>query len=199
MLQKIKDNFSFLIIAVLVIVIIFLRSCGPKPEPQKPVITIKYDTVYIPVKKDTIYVPGVTKYLPGEIIPVNGKVDTLAILKDYFAKRYYQDTVKIDKYGYLLVRDTITQNRVISRKTKLDIKIPVITKTVTIDNPPKQVNQIYIGGTLGGNKTQIFNFIGPSILLKTKQEKIYSLSLGLSSSGNIGYAGSIYWKIRLKK
>ena len=58
------------------------------------------------------------------------KVDTLEILKDYFEKYVYLDTIPIDTLGYVSIIDTLSQNRILYRKPTINIQIP--TKTITI-------------------------------------------------------------------
>jgi len=60
------------------------------------------------------------------------EVDTLEILKDYFEKYVYLDTIPIDTLGYVTIIDTLSQNRILYRKPTINIQIP--TKTITIGN-----------------------------------------------------------------
>jgi hypothetical protein len=98
-------DFKSIIIICLVIVILLLKMCSPKP-PVKPGDDIKVkgkkyvvlhriiDTQYIP-KTKIVYKPGETIYVEKPIyIDVPADVDTGAILKDYYAKRVYKDTIK---------------------------------------------------------------------------------------------------------
>ena len=58
------------------------------------------------------------------------KIDTAAILTDYYAKVFYRDTSKT-KYGNVIIEDTVTRNRIAARRVLTDFKIPEITKTIT--------------------------------------------------------------------
>lgn len=176
-----------------------MRACSPTqvkyPEIGKQTIKIikKDSTIY----KDTIiYKPGPVKIIPGKDIPQ--KVDTTAILKDYFAKVYYQDTLKLDTLGFILVKDTISQNRIQKRHTNFNIKVPVYEKTINnyVQIPPR--NKVYIGIEIGGNTKDIINYIGPNFILNTKKDKMYNLGLGLTPNG-LGFNIGTSWKIQLKK
>ena len=70
-------------------------------------------------------------------------------------------------------------------------------ETIIVKELPK--NQVYIGLSGGFDKVNVVNFIGPSLLLRTKSDKIYSIGVGYSASKTISIQGSIYWKIKLKK
>lgn len=203
-LKTIPPNFSertlcYIVIVVLIIVILFLRSCSPTPtncpEGGKPVIVKTTDTVWVKGKDSIIYKPEKVIYIPG---PETFKdVDTLAILKDYFAKRVYSDKIKIDSFGYVFLTDTVSQNQIVSRKVKLDYKIPVITNTTTITIPPKLRNQVYVGINIGGNLEQPVNYLGPNFVLKTKKDKMYNLGVGIGNGG-LNYNVGTAWKIKLK-
>lgn len=178
-----------------------MRSCSPSPSnPSKPdtIKIVKYDTLWIKGKDSIVYKPGETQYIPGDTVFKD--VDTLAILKDYFAKRVYEDTIKIDTFGYVLVKDTISQNKIQNRYTSLSYELPVITKTVDnyITLPPKM--QLYGGFDIIVNNSPI-NYFGPSLLLKTKKDHIYTAGLGLSTNENSGlaYKFGTLWKIKIKK
>jgi hypothetical protein len=58
---------------------------------------------------------------------------------------------------------------------------------------------MYIGGVAGFDKVNIVNFVGPSLLLKDKKDKVYSLGVGYSNAKSLSIQGGIYWKIKLKK
>jgi hypothetical protein len=106
-------------------------------------------------------------------------------------------SIKIDSFGYVFLTDTITQNQIDSRKVKLDYKIPVITNTITntITLPPK--TQLYVGFDIMGNKTNPVSYFGPSVILKTKKDKMYNLGVGMGEGGASLKLGTA-WKIKLK-
>ncbi len=194
-MQAIWNKISFIIIAILIVLIIIMRSCSPTPSLPEVVTVTKTDTLWVKGKDSIIYKPGIVKIIPGDTVYKD--VDTLAILKDYFSKIVYKDTIKLDTFGYVLVKDTISQNRVQNRTTVLNYKFPVITNTVTntITLPPK--SQLYIGFDIVGAQTKPINYFGPSVLLKTKKDQIYTGGVGLTPEGWGGKFG-ILWKLKIK-
>lgn len=173
-----------------------MRSCSPTPTPPKPPnSTTRIDTVWTKGKDSIVYKPIIKKYIVRDTVYKD--IDTLAVLKDYFAKVVYEDTIRLDTFGYVLIKDTISENRVQSRTSVANYRFPTITKTITnnITIPPK--NQIYIGFDIIGNKAQPINYFGPSVLLKTKKDQIYTIGAGLTPDGLGGKFGTL-WKIKIK-
>lgn len=176
-----------------------MRACSPSPItcPEIKPQTVKIDTIWIKGDDSIVYRPKPYKvYLPSDTVYID--VDTLAILKDYFSKVVYQDTIKLDTIGYLLVRDTISQNRIQNRKVIENYQIPIVTKTVTNNVIIPAKTQLYIGFEVAGNKKNPINYFGPNLTLKTKKDQLYSLGTGLSTEG-INYKIGTSWKIKLKK
>jgi hypothetical protein len=203
-----KLDFKTLAVIVLIIIIILMRACdgtGVKPVDIIKVDGKKYellkhtiDTVYIP--RDTIvYKRGRDIYHEKPVylkLPLS--IDTIAVLNDYYSKKVYIDTLQLaDSLGYIIVNDTVSQNTVLGRLWNAQVNKIQIRETVIVKELPK--NQVYIGLSGGFDKVNVVNFIGPSLLLKTKSDKIYSIGVGYSASKTISIQGSIYWKIKLKK
>lgn len=199
----IKKYYLYLVIAVL-LAIIFLQRCGgEKPHTLPP--SIKYDTVWI--KHDSVIYskPKIVTVIKGipeiQYIP-DPSYDKLVIqyksLVDLCtAKNVYSDTLKIDSLGYVNVLDTISKNRIQGRRFKYELKYPIVTKTITLQAPPK--TQVYIGGGLQGNQYDIINQFNAGLLLKTKTDKMYGIYTGINTNGNMQYGLQMYWKIKLHK
>lgn len=193
-----QNSFLYIIVLVLVAIIVLMRACSPGPEPIKPIITVEIDTLWLEQKHDTLYIPSEVKYIPADPKIEYKDVDTLTILKDYFAHRLYEDTVKIDTLGFIIIKDDISQNRIVERHTFLDYKVPTINKTTTIQLPYKPKTQVYAGfDIIGGTKG--LNYFGPNLLLKTKTDRIYTIGVGYNPNDRINYKFGTEWKIRLKK
>lgn len=187
----------------MVIIILFQRACTPTPLPcpdgGKPQIVTVRDTQYITkTVEKPVYKPGPTIYIPGRIDTLPQDVDTLAILKDYYATRIYNDTIAIDTLGFAYVKDTVSKNEIVSRGVKLDYKIPVIKETTTITIPPKPKAQLYIGVEGLGNKQQPISYFGPALVYKTKKDAMYTLGAGYSINQGFGIKAGMLWKIKLK-
>jgi hypothetical protein len=216
-MNSIFKNLKNIAILVLIAVIVLMQLFQPKMPDMKEYIKIggkKYellshniDTVEVKVHDTTIvYKPKWRIKKETEYVDIPADVDTLAILKDYYTKYSYNDTVNVDKYGTGIIKDDVTQNEIVSRQIEWDLKIPIVKETITVKELPK--NQIYIGAGLGLDRVNFINNVNAGFLWKTKQDKIYGLNLGLTSPTDavtettklVPYVGgSIYWKIRLKK
>jgi hypothetical protein len=196
-MQKIQ----FGVIIVLIGIIVYLQECKVnRPIPCNPVKIVGRDTQYIPVVEEHSKIP-----IPVSVIPatkvihdtlISGrdtlyiKVDTAAILNDYFATRYYEDSTKT-KYGTVFVKDSVRTNRIVSRVWSANFRLPI----VTIKEIVKPKTQLYIGGTLLGNKTSLLYGAGPSLILKNKKDQMYGVGVMYTAGGQIYYNGSLYFKI----
>lgn len=163
------------------------RVSGSKIESinGKPYEVIKHeiDTLYL-TKTKTKYLPGDSIYVETVVekeVPVYTymKVDTAAILKQYYSKYVYKDTLKLDdKLGYVSVTDTVTQNKITSRNWKYDIRERVLVDTKIVKELPKR--EYYVGAGAGFNKSDIFHNVSAGFLYKSKRNDIYQLSLGIT-------------------
>ena len=201
-----KINFNnILSIAILILaVIIILQRINSSPDiVEKPVIV--RDTVW--QKKDgVIYTsPKVVQTIPVKIISEkylpDPNYDKLVLqyqelVKLHLAKNIQKDSVQIDSIGFVKVTDTVQNNIVQNRKWEYNIKYPIIKETII--EPPKKINQLYIGGGLQGNQYNIINSINGGILYKNKKDQLYGLSIGVNTNGQAVYGVSSYWKIKFK-
>ena len=199
-MEKYFGNFKNLIILVLIIVIIFLRQCsgtgGVDDTPSEPTIITKVETKYDTITKEvTKYVPKIITKIKTEIdtIRLTQKIDTVAILEDYFAKYVYEDFQQLDSLN-LTIRDTISQNKILSRKIFYDLIYPTTTVTET-----KYINQreFYVGFGLNGTSTQ-FNYIGGSILYRTRKKQMFGIGLGLNDQFQPIISTQFLWKLGKK-
>ena len=133
-------------------------------------------------------------------------VDTAALLKDFFAKNIYKDTLQLpDSLGTIAMIDTITQNKILGRTFNASVKQRTIKETMIVKELPK--TQVYYGLTGGFNKADVVSNLGAGLLIKTKKDKIYNLGIGVAnrvSDGTNGtlspyIGGGVYWKIKFKK
>jgi len=203
-----KMDLKTMLILGLIIVILFMRMCDGESDPNKKTIKIdgkKYevikhdiDTLIVPVK-ETIFKKGETIFKEEIIyVDVPSKVDTNLILKDYFAKVVYKDTLKLkDSLGYITITDTITKNSILNRLYNTSINKTTIKETLIVKDLPR--NQLYVGGLVGFDRTNIVNFLGPNLTLKTKKDKMFSLGGGLGLNKNLTIQAGMSWKISLRK
>ena len=135
-MKKFVSNIQTLVIFVLIILVLMKTCGGPSDvtEVEKIVTKVetRYDTLEIEKK---VYVPKyqtriVTNTVTDTVV-LKSKIDTLEILKDYYSKYVYKDTLKLDSLGYITIIDTITQNKIFSRNFDSQVLIP--TTTITND------------------------------------------------------------------
>tara|TARA_R110000796_G_scaffold5470_1_gene20410 strand:+ start:1680 stop:2273 length:594 start_codon:yes stop_codon:yes gene_type:complete len=189
-------NIQNLLIVVLVIILL-LRSCGGDKDiistkiSEPTTITkveIRYDTIQTVVNK---YIPKWRDRIVIKTDTILASIDTLAILKDYYAKYVYSDTLMIDTVGYAIINDTITRNSIFSRNVTTNILIPTITQTNTV-----YINKSewYWGLNLTGRSSQI-NYLGGGLLYKSKNKNIYGLGAGVNQNFQPVISASYYMKI----
>lgn len=191
------------IIAVLFLIIVFLRECGGGKCPTPGTVLVKSDTTYISVHdtiEKTVLIP-ITKIIEHTPAPVTvtdtvfitdiQHVDTIAILKDYFATRNYSDTNHLEGFGNFIINDAITQNKIKNRQIIYNLKIPQVTNTVAV----KARNQVWGGFDLGGNKS--FIGAGGQLTLKTKTDKMYNGGIQYTTQSSFYYHVGTLWLIHL--
>jgi hypothetical protein len=194
-------------IAVLVIVVllVFSKMTGVKnpfsPKIKyvagKPYEVIKHeiDTVDI-IKTKVITKQGKDIYHDTTIfvqVPMN--VDTLEIIKMYFAKNVYKDTLRLpDSLGYVVLLDTISKNTIESRMFTANVKQRTIKETTIVKELPK--TKIFWGVGASFDKVNFVNNIQVNLLLNTKCDKLYNIGAGVDINKTPFVNASIYWKIK---
>ena len=133
-------------------------------------------------------------------------VDTQALLKDFFAKNIYKDTLQLpDSLGTIAMIDTITQNKILGRTFNASVKQRTIKETMIVKEPAK--TKVFYGLEGGFNKADFISSVGAGVLINTKKDRIYQLGLGVDNRTTDGTNGSFspyirggaYWKIKLRK
>lgn len=208
MLKKILDSLDLktLLIVGLITLLLFTRGCNDKDITKGGTtvvngktyqnITQVVDTIYVPTRQ-TVYKPGKTIYKETPVfVAMPREVDTVAILKDFYCKEVYKDTLKLnDGLGYVSVIDTVSQNKIIGRVWNSQVNKIIVKDTKIVKKAP--VNQLYIGAVGGFDRVNIVNYVGPTLVFKTKKDKLYSLGIGYGTNKQISLQGGIFWKIKL--
>jgi hypothetical protein len=204
-----KIDFKTLMILGLIIVILLMQMCnGDKKEINKgdtikvkgkkyEVVDHRRDTTYL-TRDSIVYKKGKDIRVEVKVpvyIPAN--VDTQDILKDYFARRFYVDTLDLGEKSFVIVKDTITENKILSRVFESSITERIINDTLFLAELPKR--QMFVGFQMGFDKKDIFNYGGLNLLYKDKKDKIFGFGLGINSNSQPTIMGSLNWKIKLKK
>tara|TARA_Y100000296_G_C5112122_1_gene225728 strand:+ start:315 stop:953 length:639 start_codon:yes stop_codon:yes gene_type:complete len=194
-LKSLFNNIQTIIIVVLVVVIILLRECknGNKPEPEiERIVKIetKYDTI---VKNVPTYIPEYRTRVVTKTIhdTVKLTIDTASILEDYFATYAYIDTVDADSID-LIIFDTISQNKILSRSIDYSLIYP--TTTITKERIVNE-REFYVGFGIGGNKSQI-SYLTSELMFRTKKKQMYGIGLGINSNLEPILGFKMSWKIK---
>jgi len=146
-----------------------------------------YKTLYVSTYKKGNDIP---LYIIDTVhIPVH---DTLYVLNDYYRIKAYSDTIKKDS-NIFVVNDTISQNRIISRGFKANLtEKTIITREYYAS---KLTNTLYWGIRGSYSPLNGLEVLSPSLMLSVKNKALIGLSVDINKNYNIGYSGSIYFKI----
>tara|TARA_R110000823_G_scaffold71471_3_gene164791 strand:- start:518 stop:1108 length:591 start_codon:yes stop_codon:yes gene_type:complete len=194
-MKFVKDNILFIAIVLLVLWLYFFV----KPTYIKtPIDLSKYKKVL--TIHDTIYSKAyINRYRKGDSIPY--KVidtlythisDTIRIVADYNQVKAYSDTIRKDS-NIFVIDDTISQNRIIARGFKAELT----QKTIILREfyASKPTNTLYWGIRGSYSPLNGLEVLSPSLMLSVRNKALIGLSVDISKNYNIGYSGSIYFKI----
>jgi hypothetical protein len=205
-------NLKNLLILVLgVILLLKFTTCNDKPKAPGNIIKVdgkKYEVVKHEI--DTLEVIKTqVKWKKGDSIPfevivhdtIPQDIDTLSILKDFYAKAVYYDTLVLDdSLGWVAITDTISKNRILGREITSKIKERLVKETTIVKELPKR--QVFIGANTGFTKAQFLNSVGGGLIYKDKKDALYQINLGMVNTGpqlSPYLSFGVYWKISLKK
>ena len=178
-MEFIKNNFLGITRIILIILLIFLifLIVGRK-EKTHNIITTQIDTV--------VTTKTLTKYIKGDKIPFKvldtiftniykENHDTTYIVKDYNQAKEYTDSIKQDS-NLFIIKDTISQNRIIGRSFQAKIQ----EKTITITNNIQAKNKValYLGLRSDLNNEKMNHNI--TLSLKTRNKGLFSVGYGMS-------------------
>jgi hypothetical protein len=210
-------NLKNIAIALLIVVVVF-QQCGGSKKGTGEIVKVdgkKYelikheiDTVEV-VKTKVVTKKGEDIYhetiVEKEVI-IPTIVDTAALLKDFFAKNIYKDTLNLpDSLGIVSLIDTITQNKILGRTFNASVKQRTIKETTIVKELPK--TKLFYGFEGGFNKADVVSHLGFGVLVNTKKDKMFHLGLGVANRTTDGTSGAlspyigggVYWKLKLKK
>ena len=184
-----KFKFEYIIIAALVVALLLQRACSSDNDVvTKTTITkeIKWDTI---TNTTPVYIPKWHTRTEVNIDTFTTPIDTLAILKDYYIIYNYTDTIGTDSIK-IVVNDSITKNKILSRIVDYKVMYPTITITKeTVLNKA----QFYYGLGVGAGAGSVN--LGPELLYKTKSNHAYGLGLGVNQFLQPSLSIKMYWKI----
>ena len=184
-------NIQTLLIVVLAALLFLQRGCSSTPPVEPKVITeviTKWDTLKVETKE---YIPKYIKKTVVEIDTFQSPIDTISILKDYYAKYFYTDTIKVDSLGFIIINDTVTRNLISKRDVQSNIFIP----TTTVNNIIYIYKKEFFGGVSVGANNQAVQNINGELLYVNKKRQAYGFGVGLNPQFQPVYTVRMYWKI----
>lgn len=172
------------IIFILILLSLFLFEFR---IPTTTVTKTKIDTV--------VTTKTLTKYIKGNKIPFKvldtiftniykEKHDTAYIVKDYNQVKEYTDSIKQENNLYV-IKDTISQNKIIGRSFKAQVQEKTITITNNIQAKPKAALYLGIRSDLSTDYTNVSYSV--TLNLKTRKRGLFSVGYGMSGY-SLGYA-----------
>ena len=199
-MKHLKKSTPYIVILGLVLIILYQEGCFGKKKSgdilningkKYEVIKHEIDTFY-ETKTETRYRKGQDIVHEVEVVKeIPANVDTASILKDYYARIFYSDTFRLkDTLGYIAVNDTISKNRIVGRKYYTSINVPTIKETLYLR---ELSNNWFIGPSF-----QLGNFpsLGGDLHLKTKNDLLFGVGMGINSNISPYLRGSVSWKIK---
>lgn len=188
------------VIIGIVVTVFFMRGCIKPVETS----TIKIDTLW----KDTVIIKHDTSLVPYQVL-VHGKpveitkhdttiihdtvhlshTDSIAIVNDFFFVRKYTDTIR-HAFGFAVISNTVTQNKLTDQTTTFIFHIPEVTKTKTEKN-----RFGFIGANVGAGNG--IGMAGLDFLYVDKKDRLFRVKVDYTTLGHPFFEGGIATKIKL--
>ncbi|KAF0195634.1 MAG: hypothetical protein FD166_2807 [Bacteroidetes bacterium] len=184
---------TYLLILFLVVIIFLQRECHRCPEA----VTL---TTINTIPGDSVpYLVEIDKPVPKFIDTGSWHyfdVDTMAILKDYFARVVYLDTLKDDSSAFIAVMDTVFQNRLQGRSLYFANRKPtsIIHNTTVLPEVDDRL-KLYAGAMVAMAPRDRYDF-GPAVILMTPRGNGYSYAFGVNEKS---HTITLVWKVKLKR
>ena len=208
-MKKILDVRHFIILALIITLIVLLKSDKPprikeviKEVPSEPIhdtISMEVEVPYV-IKGEDIY-HDTTIYVPTYI-----SVDTAAILQNYYVTNSFNDTLKLNNnQGFVYLNQTVSENKIASRNWSATLKPKIVREQAP--EPPPIKNQMFFGVNGAISREDWVNSLGMGLILKTKKDHLYQVGIGVANRTVDGVTGEftpfinggVYWKIKVKK
>jgi len=184
-------NIQTLLIVVLAALLLGQKGCSSTPPVEPQTITevvTRWDTLKVATKE---YVPKYIKKTVVNIDTFQAPIDTMSILRDYYAKYFYTDTIKVDSLGFIVINDTVTRNLISKRDVQSNIFIPTTTITNTTYLYKRE---LFWGASISGNQEQIQSING-ELMYVSKKRNAYGFGVGVDQNFQPIFTGRLYWKI----
>ncbi|MDL2262495.1 hypothetical protein LJC11_03215 [Bacteroidales bacterium OttesenSCG-928-I21] len=170
---------SVFLISVVLVQFLELKRLRAYTHTSTEVVHVYDSTKREPV---TPYEPKI-EYVE-KVVRVPAVVDTARIINDYFAKLTIVDTLVNDTTALIVVRDSLTENRLISRTWEYKNRLPLEIINTTVNQQDSKL-KFGIGLAIGGNR-QKFE-LAPGLMV-SKNKNAFTLSYDLyCKSVRVGY------------
>ena len=152
-------------------------------KKQRNTVTTTIDTVTV-TKEFTKFTKG--DKIPYKVLDTIYKqsYDTTYIVKDYQQVKEFTDSIRQDS-NLFVIKDTISQNRIIGRSFQAKIQEKTITITNNIQAKPKSALYIGFRSDISQDYSKVEHNI--SLSFKTRQRGLFSVGYGMSGY-SLGYS-----------
>jgi len=193
--MKFNVDIKSLIILILILVILFLKNCqSPNVVVEEKTITETVTEIKTVEVEKEVYVPKYTERIITNIdtVLVQNPIDTLEILKDYYTRYLYSDTLQLDTLGYVIINDTITMNKILSREFSSTLSIPetTIKETIYLNS-----RLFFIGPNISFTGTG-FDGAHLDFYYKDRGNRLYNIGLGVNDRGDALFNTGIKFEIK---
>lgn len=179
-----------ILISALIFVVLFFVLAPRNQEVDTKAITkidtLRTDTTIYKWKKGKDILKDTIIY---DTISINTIVDTSAILKDFFAKNVFMDTLSLPE-GTIAINDTISENKIFGRSYNAKITQKTIVKVREIRTTIAPKGALY-WGFMGTKQDQTYGF-GAGIMYKSANKGIIQLNITNNKQFQIGYYSKIF-------
>ena len=208
-----KTQLVYLGIILTLYLFLFKVECG-KPEKKGDdikvngkkyeIVDIRIDTVFVKAEPEIRYKPGriiykdttiyqdVPSFGAGNLASELEKSFNDSIMREYYAKKVFKDTIRFKEFGNVYIQDTLQENSILGRIVNSDLIFANTNKTITVKEKPK--NGLYLGAKtilLNG----MVNGVGTGLILKTKRERMYGVGALIDRQKNLNFTLDFYIKL----
>ena len=166
--------------------------------PTQTKVVYKYITI-VKTKTVEVSVPKIEYKLVNVPTPPTA-MDTVSILQAYYPKNAFKDVLVLPEgQGRVSIVDTISHNRLASRKWVADITSKVVKERVEV--PAPSIREYFLGPEFSTNFRSINNWYSVNLLVKNKANNIIKLGGGINMRDGIDgpqpyLAAGFYFKIK---
>jgi hypothetical protein len=178
--------------------VLFVRSCQ-KPGVGNTITDTTYTTRIIPgdsvLSEIQVHVP-VPVYIDS-IIYLPANIDTALILSQYFNRLYYVDTIYREGNFMAVVKDSVSNNRIVYRAFDFQNLRPTAIYTTNIRHQEYNIPPFGLG-VEGIFNSQRF-YVGPAMYYMTKNHQVFKVGVMAAPREPVAISMGYYKQINIKK